>query len=52
MKAKRWQLASHYAKATAGTHGLERIIEGEDYEQVLCDMEAEWDAHVKEHMWD
>ena len=52
MKAESWQLASHYAKATAGTHGLERIIEGEDYEQVLCDMEAEWDAHVKEHMWD
>jgi len=52
VKAEAWKYASHYAKVAAGKKALERIINGEDYEQVLAAMEAEWTAHCNEHIWD
>jgi hypothetical protein len=52
VKAENWTCASHYAKALAGKKALERIINGENHEQVLIDMEAEWSAHCEEHIWD
>lgn len=52
LKAEAWTLASHYAKYGAGKRAKERIINGEDYAQVIADMEAEWSAHCKEHVWD
>jgi hypothetical protein len=52
IKAEAWSYASHYAKAAAGRKALDRIINGEDYEQVLADMVAEWTAHCNEHIWD
>lgn len=52
IKAENWSLASHYAKVSAGKKALERIINGENHEQVLADMEAEWSAHCEEHIWD
>jgi hypothetical protein len=52
IKAENWKYANNYAKAAAGKKALERIINGENYEQALADMEAEWSAHCQEHMWD
>ena len=51
IKAENWKYASNYAKSGAGEKALERIINGENHEQVLADMEAEWDAHREENMW-
>lgn len=52
IKAEAWTYASHYVKAAAGKKALERIINGEDHEQVLADMEAEWSAAAHEAaMW-
>lgn len=51
IKAENWKYANNYAKAAAGEKALERIINGENHEQVLADMEAEWDAHREENMW-
>jgi hypothetical protein len=52
IKAENWKYANHYAKSAAGEKALERIINGEDYAQVLAEMEAEWSAHCEEHIWD
>ena len=52
IKAENWKYANNYAKAAAGQKALERIINGENHEQALADMEAEWSAHCQEHMWD
>jgi hypothetical protein len=51
IKAENWKYANNYAKSAAGAKALERIINGENHEQVLADMEAEWDAHREENMW-
>ena len=51
IKAENWKYANNYAKVAAGQKALERIINGENHEQVLADMEAEWDAHREENMW-
>lgn len=52
IKAENWKWASNYAKSGAGEKALERIINGEDHEQVMADMESEWSAHCQERMWD
>lgn len=52
IKAENWKCASNYAQVAAGKKALERIINGENHEQALADMEAEWSAHCQEHMWD
>jgi len=52
LKAYRWTLASHYAKAAAGRKALEAIINGDDYNKALTDMDAEWSAHCQAHVWD
>ncbi len=52
VKAEDWTYASNYAKNAAGRKALERIINGEDHEQVLAEMEAEWSAHCDQHVWD
>jgi len=51
IKAENWKYSNNYVKAAAGAKALERIINGENYEQVLADMEAEWSAHCQENMW-
>ena len=43
--------ASHYAKSAAGRKALERIINGEDHEQVIADMKAEWSAYCDDPAW-
>lgn len=35
-----------------GIRAKECIINGEDYEQVLADMEKEWGDYCHEHIWD
>lgn len=52
LKAESYKLSANYAKASAGRKALERIINGENYEQVLDDMEKEWSDYCNEHMWD
>ena len=52
LKAENWSLASNYIKAGAGQKAKERIISGEDYNQVIAEMEKEWSDYCKERMWD
>lgn len=52
LTAQSWSGASHYAKSAAGRKALERIINGEDHEQVIAEMKAEWSAYCDEHAWD
>ena len=40
------------AKSVAGMKALEAIINGEDYERAVSTMDAEWKAHVADHLWD
>lgn len=43
--------AEHYVKAAAGKKALEAIINGEDHDQAITAMEAEWSKYAQEHMW-
>jgi hypothetical protein len=52
IKAENWTYSNNYTKNAAGRKALERIINGEDHEQVLAEMEAEWSAHCDQHVWD
>lgn len=52
LKAEDYSYASHYAKASAGRKALERIINGENHEQAIAEMEAEFTAYCEKHIWD
>lgn len=52
IKAEGWECASNYTKMALGSRALERIINGENHEQVISEMEAEWDEYCDERMWD
>ena len=52
IEAKSYEYSANYAKSGAGRNACERIINGEDYEQVLADMEKEWSDYCNEHIWD
>lgn len=52
LKAENYEYSANYAQASAGRKARERIINGEDYEQVLTDMEKEWSDYCNEHVWD
>lgn len=53
LKAEAWEVAGgHDVKASAGRRAKERIAAGENHEQALLDMEAQWAAHVKQQAWD
>lgn len=52
LTAEDWSCASNYIKAGAGAKALERIINGEDHEQVLEDMRSEWSKYCEAHLWD
>lgn len=41
LEAEDYSMSSYYVKAAAGHRAVERILNGEDYETVLKDMEAE-----------
>ena len=50
--AESWEYMPHYMRSTAGIKAKERIINGEDYTEVIKDMKAEWDEYIKDHRWD
>lgn len=50
-KAEQYSYASHYAKSSAGRKAMERILNGEDYNQVILDMENEWRKAAEEAVW-
>ena len=52
IKAEIWKESTNYAKSGAGEKALEKIINGEDYKQVIADMETEWKAYCGKHIWD
>lgn len=52
LEASDYANAEHYVKAGAGKKAMEAIINGEDYEQAINNMKAEWAEYTTEHMWD
>lgn len=52
IKAENYSCAEHYAKADAGRAALEKIINGGDFAQAIADMEHEWSAYCRDHIWD
>ena len=52
LRAESYSRAANYRKADAGRKAVERILDGEDWEKVIGDMEAEWHEATSEHMWD
>ena len=52
LKAEAFANASHAHKRIAGKKAVDRILNDEDYTQVLLDMEAEWKAYCEDHVWD
>lgn len=48
LKANLYMFASNYGKSAAGQRAMERIMEGEDFEKVIADMEAEWTAAAEQ----
>lgn len=52
LEASNYANAEHYVKAGAGKKALEAIINGEDCEQAINVMKAEWAEYTTEHMWD
>ena len=52
LKASAYADAEHYVKADAGKKALEAIINGEDCDQAIAAMEADWSKYTQDHMWD
>jgi len=50
--AEGWSRSSNSGKRQAGKKALERIINGENHDQVIAEMEVEWSEYVRERMWD
>lgn len=53
MKAEGYAYSSsNDVRASAGKKALERILNGEDYEQAIADMKKEWHDYCEEHVFD
>ena len=52
LDALEFSRANNYIKAAAGSRALEAIINGDDYDDAIATMTAEWDAHCAKNMWD
>lgn len=52
LRAEAWAEAENDARSQAGAVALEKILDGEPYEEALAEMEQTWQAHVSSHMWD
>lgn len=52
LNAQAFSSASNYHKAAIGRKAAERILNGEDYQQVITDMEQEWKDYCDETVWD
>lgn len=49
--ADNWSYAAHYYKAILGERAKAKILDGEDYTEVILDMKEAWDDYTKER-WD
>lgn len=52
LKANEYAKAANDAKAIAGKKARERIINGENYDNVIADMEDEWKSYCNKNIWD
>ena len=52
LEAESFDFSSNYNKSKAGRKAKERILNGEDYVSAIADMKNEWDAYIKERMFD
>lgn len=52
LEASAYADAEHYVKAAAGQKAVEAIINGEDYDQAIAAMEAEWSSYTQAKVWD
>lgn len=52
LNAEAFSFASNYHKAAIGRKAAKRILNGEDYQQVITDMEQEWKDYCDETVWD
>ena len=52
LKAESWSYSEHFVKSAAGRKAMDRIINGDDYEQAIADMDKEFSTYCMEHMWD
>lgn len=52
LRAESYSCAANYRKASAGRKAVERILDGEVWEKVIGDMEADWNEEANKHMWD
>lgn len=52
LNAEAFSFASNYHKAAIGRKAAKRILNGEDYQQVITDMEQEWKDYCNETVCD
>lgn len=52
LKAKKEARRSNFERSSIGENALNRIIEGENYKEVMNDMEQEINKVVDSHIWD
>ncbi len=52
LTAKAWSMAAHDVKSGAGSRAMKKIENGENAEEAIATMRAEWSKHTEEHMWD
>lgn len=52
LEASAYADAEHYVKAVAGEKAVEAIINGEDYDQAIAAMKAEWSSYTQDKVWD
>lgn len=50
VKADQWSYSSHYFKASRGQEAKERIINGDNYKDVIADMETAWNKYTEENV--
>lgn len=50
--AKDWSDSLHHAKSAAGMVAVQKILDGQDYEQAIADMHSEWNTYSKNHTFD
>lgn len=51
LTAQSWSLANNFKKVNAGKKALDKIIDGDDYEEAIEQMKAEFDREIGEN-WD
>lgn len=52
IKAENWKMSANYSKSIYGEKACNRIINEENYENVIKEMEKEWSDYCERNMWD